>query len=202
MMGAVHHQQPQQQIHYSQTLGKQHDHSSIPGVHMNRQQQQQQQQMQNQTVYGSPQRRFLSEGELVRQGAELSYARSNNTTDNIRELASSPQHGVYMWKDNSPGYNGNQPTPQFPGAQNQLNNMNMNEYISRGPAPMHIQSQQQSQQMQQQQQHYIPNNMQHDYGVARHKSNPTSPVQQHSNDNNAQRLNQVSFRVRRFSFCL
>ncbi|KAH8303361.1 hypothetical protein KR059_009264, partial [Drosophila kikkawai] len=62
---------------------------------------------------GSPQRRFLSEGELVRQGAggvgvagggELSYARSNNTVDNIRELAGSPQRGVYMWKDTSPGF--------------------------------------------------------------------------------------------------
>lgn len=57
---------------------------------------------------GSPQRRFLSEGELVRQGAELSYARTNNTVDNIRELAGSPQRGVYMWKDTSPGY---QPPP-------------------------------------------------------------------------------------------
>lgn len=55
---------------------------------------------------GSPQRRFLSEGELVRQGAELSYARTNNTVDNIRELAGSPQRGVYMWKDTSPGYQG------------------------------------------------------------------------------------------------
>ncbi|XP_033169339.1 neurogenic protein mastermind-like isoform X1 [Drosophila mauritiana] len=63
---------------------------------------------------GSPQRRFLSEGELVRQGAgggvaggELSYARSNNTVDNIRELAGSPQRGVYMWKDTSPGFTSN-----------------------------------------------------------------------------------------------
>lgn len=63
---------------------------------------------------GSPQRRFLSEGELVRQssgpsgttGSDLSYARSNNTVDNIRELAGSPQRGVYMWKDTSPGFQG------------------------------------------------------------------------------------------------
>lgn len=55
------------------------------------------------TYGGSPQRRFLSEGELVRQGAELSYARTNNTVDNIRELAGSPQRGIYMWKDTSPG---------------------------------------------------------------------------------------------------
>ncbi|XP_022905358.1 palmitoyltransferase ZDHHC8 [Onthophagus taurus] len=55
--------------------------------------------------YASPQRRFLSEGELVRQeGQQLSYPRSNNTVDNIRELANSPQRGVYMWKDTSPGY--------------------------------------------------------------------------------------------------
>lgn len=44
----------------------------------------------------------MSEGELVRQEAQLSYPR--NTVDNIRELANSPQRGVYMWKDNSPGY--------------------------------------------------------------------------------------------------
>lgn len=54
--------------------------------------------------YGSPQRRFMSEGELVRQETQLSYPRSNNTVDNIRELANSPQRGVYMWKDTSPGY--------------------------------------------------------------------------------------------------
>lgn len=51
----------------------------------------------------SPQRRFLSESELVRQGNEHPYSRTNNTVDNIRELAGSPQRGVYMWKDNSPG---------------------------------------------------------------------------------------------------
>lgn len=63
---------------------------------------------------GSPQRRFLSEGELVRQSSgavgatvgDLSYTRSNNTVDNIRELAGSPQRGVYMWKDTSPGFQG------------------------------------------------------------------------------------------------
>lgn len=68
----------------------------------------QQQQQQQQQYGGSPQRRFLSEGELLRQGggSELSYAnRSNNTVDNIRELAGSPQRGVYMWKDTSPGFN-------------------------------------------------------------------------------------------------
>ncbi|KAH8411375.1 hypothetical protein KR215_002954 [Drosophila sulfurigaster] len=78
--------------------------------HQQQQQQalQQQQQSLAQAAYGgSPQRRFLSEGELVRQGTggnELSYARSNNTVDNIRELAGSPQRGVYMWKDTSPGF--------------------------------------------------------------------------------------------------
>ncbi|KAK0179004.1 hypothetical protein PV327_007832 [Microctonus hyperodae] len=55
----------------------------------------------------SPQRRFLSESELIRQGNEHPYSRTNNTVDNIRELAGSPQRGVYMWKDNSPsGYPG------------------------------------------------------------------------------------------------
>lgn len=74
---------------------------------------------QQNAVYGSPQRRFLSEGELVRQG-ELSYARSNNTVDNIRELAGSPEHGVYMWKDNSPGYN--HPSPFQDNSNNHNNN--------------------------------------------------------------------------------
>lgn len=53
---------------------------------------------------GSPQRRFLSEGELLRGGNDLppAYPRTNNTVDNIRELAGSPQRGVYTWKDTSP----------------------------------------------------------------------------------------------------
>ncbi|KAF5282686.1 hypothetical protein FQA39_LY17493 [Lamprigera yunnana] len=63
-----------------------------------------QRQMASQGYGGSPQRRFMSEGELVRQESQLSYPRSNNTVDNIRELANSPQRGVYMWKDTSPGY--------------------------------------------------------------------------------------------------
>ncbi|XP_066595048.1 palmitoyltransferase ZDHHC8 isoform X2 [Prorops nasuta] len=61
----------------------------------------------------SPQRRFLSESELVRQGTEHPYSRTNNTVDNIRELARSPQRGVYMWKDNSPGSY----PPPVPGGQ-------------------------------------------------------------------------------------
>ncbi|CAG9857284.1 unnamed protein product [Phyllotreta striolata] len=73
---------------------------------------------------GSPQRRFMSEGELVRQEAQLSYPRSNNTVDNIRELANSPQRGVYMWKETSPVYppsdfyrsNPTSPTQQYGGA--------------------------------------------------------------------------------------
>ncbi|XP_066260258.1 palmitoyltransferase ZDHHC8 [Euwallacea similis] len=63
---------------------------------------------------GSPQRRFMSEGELVRQEQQLSYPRSNNTVDNIRELANSPQRGVYMWKDTSPsGYPSQAQQPDF-----------------------------------------------------------------------------------------
>lgn len=182
MMNA--HAQQQQQMLYSHTLGKQHE-NQMPGVHMNRQQSGQNQP----PVYGSPQRRFLSEGELVRQGNELSYARSNNTVDNIRELASSPQHGVYMWKDNSPGYNNGQPAP-FPGTQSQHNNMNMHHEYMRAAQQM----QPGGHMVAQQQQHYVPNNMQHDYSVGRHRSNPTSPTQQHGNvaNNNAQRFNQVS----------
>lgn len=62
----------------------------------------------------SPQRRFLSESELVRQGTDHPYSRTNNTVDNIRELAGSPQRGVYMWKDNSPG---SYPGPPAGGAR-------------------------------------------------------------------------------------
>lgn len=67
-------------------------------------QQRQMMMMSHQGYGGSPQRRFMSEGELVRQEAQLSYPRSNNTVDNIRELANSPQRGAYIWKDTSPGY--------------------------------------------------------------------------------------------------
>ncbi|XP_017781494.1 PREDICTED: palmitoyltransferase ZDHHC5 isoform X2 [Nicrophorus vespilloides] len=64
--------------------------------------------------YGSPQRRFMSEGELVQQMHIVpQQPRSNNTVDNIRELANSPQRGVYMWKDTSPGYNPPPPHPDF-----------------------------------------------------------------------------------------
>ena len=62
----------------------------------------QQQAQQHQQSGYSPQRRFLSEGELVRQANEQPYARANNTVDNIRELAGSPQRSVYTWKDSSP----------------------------------------------------------------------------------------------------
>ncbi|KAG8296824.1 hypothetical protein J6590_048898 [Homalodisca vitripennis] len=62
----------------------------------------------------SPQRRFLSEGELLR-GGELPpvYPRTNNTVDNIRELAGSPQRGVYTWKDTSPNAYCQQPRPTY-----------------------------------------------------------------------------------------
>ena len=67
----------------------------------------------------SPQRRFLSESELIRQGNDHPYSRTNNTVDNIRELAGSPQRGVYMWKDNSPsGYSAPQVTIGLPTHQN------------------------------------------------------------------------------------
>lgn len=125
---------------------------------------------QQNTVYGSPQRRFLSEGELVRQGAELSYARTNNTVDNIRELASSPEHGVYMWKENSPSYN--HPTPQFPGMPNQqpgAMQQNMSRTMGRGPQPM---------------QHNSMQSHPQDYNASRHRSNPTSPTQQYGNNGN------------------
>lgn len=86
------HQQPQNQM----ILHQQGVNSGLPPLYPNG---------------GSPQRRFLSEGELLARttsnglsiGGELSYVnRNNNTVDNIRELAGSPQRGVYNWKDNSP----------------------------------------------------------------------------------------------------
>lgn len=60
------------------------------------------------STQGSPQRRFLSEGELLRDpimnNADIPppYPRPNNTVNDIRELAGSPQRGAYTWKDNSP----------------------------------------------------------------------------------------------------
>lgn len=95
---------------------------------------------------GSPQRRFLSEGELLARttsnglsiGNELSYVnRTNNTVDNIRELAGSPQRGVYNWKDNSPP------------SQQQINNMSSNIIMGRPPLP-NQQSQTQQQYIQNQ----------------------------------------------------
>lgn len=88
---------------------------------------------------GSPQRRFLSEGELLSRngiGNELSYAnRTNNTVDNIRELAGSPQRGVYNWKDNSPpGYVNPNQTPMYQGAPQQTGQPNGN-FMGRPPLP-------------------------------------------------------------------
>ncbi|XP_059480566.1 palmitoyltransferase ZDHHC8 isoform X2 [Neocloeon triangulifer] len=73
----------------------------------------------------SPQRRFLSEGELVRQTGEMTlYTRAGATADNIRELAGSPQRGVYTWKDTSPGpYPSESPTGY--------------EYVGHRPPPAH-----------------------------------------------------------------
>lgn len=109
--------------------------SQYPMVHHNGglpQQQQQSQQRTPNVVYhhGSPQRRYLSEGELARQGAELSYARSNQTVDNIRELAGSPQRGVYMWKDISPGFSSNDGSNQ---AQQLLGNPSQPQQPQQSP---------------------------------------------------------------------
>lgn len=111
------HQQQQQQAQSQQQYPMVHHNGGLPG------QQQQQQpapppgQVRPPNVVVSAQRRYLSEGELARQGQELSYARSNQTVDNIRELAGSPQRGVYMWKnDTSPGFsNGGGQQPAGPG---------------------------------------------------------------------------------------
>lgn len=101
-----------------------------------------------QTTQGSPQRRYLSEGDMLRQNNELSYARSTNTSDNIRELAGSPQKGVYVWKNTSPNYNSDYvPTSMAPSTnpamlrqqpQQQINNL--------PPVLQRFQQQQQEQQ--------------------------------------------------------
>lgn len=113
---------------------------------------------------GSPQRRFLSEGELLSRttsnglsiGNELSYVnRTNNTVDNIRELAGSPQKGVYNWKDNSPpGYTNPGQIPMgtamygvAPGQPQQQQPNFSNNFIGRPPLPS----------SQPQQYHQIPN---------------------------------------------
>lgn len=104
---------------------------------------------------GSPQRRFLSEGELLSRtasnglsiGNELTYVnRTNNTVDNIRELAGSPQRGVYNWKDNSPpGYTNPNQMPMGSAMYGvapvqQVNNVN--NFIGRPPLPTSQQQQQ------------------------------------------------------------
>lgn len=141
---------------------------------------------------GSPQRRFLSEGELLGRnnggsGNELSFAgrNNNNTTENIRELAQSPQRGIYNWKieDNSPtGFNqmvgsGMMFTanPNAVGQNNSnvvANNSNLNRPI--------VQQQQLTSQQ------YHP-----EYNSMFHRSNPTSPTQQ--------QLTQVSTQPQQFN---
>lgn len=102
---------------------------------------------------GSPQRRFLSEGELLARttsnglsiGNELSYVnRTNNTVDNIRELAGSPQRGVYNWKDNSPPSQQQQVQQQQQVANQLQMNMNVmsnNLVMGRPPLPANPQQQ-------------------------------------------------------------
>ena len=61
---------------------------------------------------GSPQRRYMSESELIRGTNQIQQQQDNGhggypprtTTmfDNIQELAGSPQHGQYTWRDQSP----------------------------------------------------------------------------------------------------
>lgn len=138
----------------------------FPAIHQQSSQNQlmmQQQQQQSQSGLpsypnGSPQRRFLSEGELLSRttsnglsiGNELSYVnRNNNTTDNIRELAGSPQRGVYNWKDQSPtGYVQQQQQimqQMGPAAaqiyQQQMNSNNL--FLGRPPLPTSQSSNQQ-----------------------------------------------------------
>lgn len=163
----------------------------FPTVHQQQQQQQHpstQQQyhhnngIRNQIKYGSPQRRFLSEGELVRQSSELSHAKTNNTIDNIRELAGSPQRGVYMWKDNSPGFNNSNPPPGVFGT-NAVGTNYQQQHSSTTPRP--------TQQQQQHSQQNIDYNVHYD-NYHHHQSNPTSPTQQIQYNNSGQNQSTIN----------
>lgn len=114
--------------------------------------------------YTSPQRRFLSESELVRQGGnELSYTRINNTVDNIRELAESPQRGVYLWKDSSPGFANGGNNAVLIGNHHQSQFIpNQHPVIIRTQGNFGTPSQVEYQQSQ--------------YDIHHHRSNPTSPT--------------------------
>jgi hypothetical protein len=80
-------------------------------------------------VPNGEQRRILSEGELL-YDRQYHSAVTNATRDSsgpIRELASSPQRGVYMWKDNSPTASGGSyfhSNPTSPIQHNMMNNGN------------------------------------------------------------------------------
>lgn len=104
----------------------------------------------------SPQRRFLSEGELLSRtmsngmsiGNELSYVnRTNSTVENIRELTGSPQRSVYIWKDTSPtgcnsqGQLGATMYAVTPGQQQSVNSSK--NIIGRPPLPSNSSQQQQ-----------------------------------------------------------
>ncbi|XP_055846995.1 palmitoyltransferase ZDHHC8 isoform X2 [Episyrphus balteatus] len=192
-------QQQQSQIYYEYAPGlPTQQQQQMQMMHHNGLSQQQQQQrgmgvgsaiggmmLANNSQYGSPQRRFLSEGELVRQGGgnsgpsanELSYARTNNTVDNIRELAGSPQRGVYMWKDTSPGFNnGTSGGGGGVGGGNSagtIPNHHPAQYMNMAQHPLsHVLNQVRLplNEYHQQQQHQMQ------YDIHHHRSNPTSPT--------------------------
>lgn len=146
---------------------------------------------------GSPQRRFLSEGELLGRnnggsGNELSYVgRTTNTSENIRELAQSPQRGIYNWKmeDNSPEFNqmGGMMYTANQGAVGQnnvsVNNSSNNSNLMNRPT---VQQQLASQQ-------YHP-----EYNSIYHRSNPTSPTQLQQQQQ-ATQMTQVSTQPQQFN---
>lgn len=101
--------------------------------------------------YSNGSRRFLSEGELLSRAAnnglsignELAYVnRTNNTVDNIRELAGSPQRvgstiALYNWKDASPpAYN--QPAGYQATNQHHASNPS-HQFLGRPPLPLNQQ---------------------------------------------------------------
>ncbi|XP_061716529.1 palmitoyltransferase ZDHHC8 [Cydia pomonella] len=67
----------------------------------------------------SPQRRFLSEGELLREAPAPPPHPHRPTADDIRELAASPQRGNYLWAER-PAHAPRGGVPVFPPAPSPL----------------------------------------------------------------------------------
>lgn len=98
---------------------------------------------------GGEQRRILSEGELMYDRQYMMPHDQQSVGGPIRELESSPQRGVYMWKDNSPtGPAGNyfHSNPTSPIQHNLINNggggSNHSNRVYGNPGGMYVNSSQ------------------------------------------------------------